>query len=253
RMTTAPATRARPGAGAPASVGLRLDGVTFRYGRYAAPVVDRLSLTVPPDGHLAVVGPSGIGKSTLSRLVSGELRPESGTVSLGGTPVSQLDPALRHRLVAVIPQEAYVFAGTLRENLRYLAGPGPDSELDAAAAATGLAPVVARVGGYDAVLGPDGEDLPAGARQLVALTRVHLSAARLVILDEATCHLDPATEAQVERAFAARPGLLVVIAHRLGSARRARQVLVLGEAEPVVGTPAEVLAASPLYAELADH
>ncbi|MGH3897729.1 MAG: ATP-binding cassette domain-containing protein, partial [Pseudonocardiaceae bacterium] len=177
--------------------------------------------------HLAVIGPSGIGKSTLASLLGGLLVPGRGSVRLGGVDVAQIRAADLRRLVGVIPQEAYVFAGTLRENLSYLAPQATDRALTDAAAALGLAPLIDRLGGLDARLGAGGAELSNGEKQLVALARVYLSPARILILDEATCNLDPKAEARAEAIFARRPGTLVVIAHRISSARRARRVLLL--------------------------
>ena len=148
----------------------------------------------------------------------------------------------------LIPQEAYVFAGTLKENLTYL-HPATKTELDEAAEAIGLAPFVTRLGGYGAAITPAA--LSAGERQLIALTRAYLPPARLVILDEATCHLDPAAEEQAEAAFSRRGGTLIVIAHRISSARRARRILVLDGARPQVGDHSSLLASSAMYADLA--
>jgi len=165
--------------------------------------------------------------------------------------VGQLREADLRKLLCLIPQEAYVFAGTLRENLTFLAaGAGPE-ELDGAVRAVGLEPVVERVGGYGGRVDPAA--LSAGERQLVALTRAYLSPAPVAVLDEATCHLDPAAEARAERAFAARPGTLVVVAHRVSSALRARRVLVLDGARPALGTHQLLLEASPLYRDLVGH
>ncbi len=146
-----------------------------------------------------------------------------------------------------------MFAGTLRENLAYLAPGADDRDLDRAVTAVGLGATVERLGGYGAALGPGGGELSAGERQLVALARVHLSPVTVVLLDEATCHLDPAAEARAEAAFAARAaggGILVVIAHRISSALRARQILVLDGPSPQLGTHESLLASSPLYADL---
>ncbi len=229
------------------------EDLTFAYGEHAEPVVEGLDLTLPHGGHLAVVGPSGAGKSTLANLLAGLERPAHGRVRLGGVPLDRLgEPALR-RVVALIPQEAYVFAGTLRENLAYLAPRAGDSDLDRAAAAVGLGRAVRRLGGYGAVIGPGGRELSAGERQLVALARVYLSPALVVLLDEATANLDPAAEARAERAFARRPGTLVVVAHRVSSALRADRVLLMDGARPVTGTHRCLLAASPLYADLVGY
>lgn len=222
----------------PAAPGTVLDfrDVTFAYGPGAEPVLRGLELTVAAGEHLAVVGPSGIGKSTLAGLAAGLLRPGLGEV--------------RAAAAALVPQEAYVFRGTVRENLGYLrADAVPDAELAAAAAEVGADRLLAALGGPDGVLEPG--ELSSGERQLIALTRTYLAPAGLVLLDEATCHLDPAAEAVAEAAFARRPGgTLVVIAHRISSARRADRVLVLDGARAVCGTHEDLPARSPLYRDL---
>jgi ABC-type multidrug transport system fused ATPase/permease subunit len=223
---------------------LELRDVTFAYGPHAEPVISGLTLTIPPGDHLAVIGPSGIGKSSLAGLLSGMLSPGKGEVLLDGLPVAGLGRTWR----ILIPQEAYVFTGTMRENLTYLYA-ASKTELDEAAEAIGLAPLITRLGGYGAAVNPAA--LSAGERQLIALARAYLPPARLVILDEATCHLDPAAEEQAETAFSRRGGTLVVIAHRISSARRARRTLVLDGARPHVGDHSSLLACSAMYADLA--
>ncbi|MEC3993929.1 ABC transporter ATP-binding protein [Actinacidiphila sp. DG2A-62] len=238
-----PAAPPVPPAGAPAAgtappgVALDLRGVTFAYGPGAQPVLRELDLRVPVGEHLAVVGPSGIGKSTLAGLAAGTLRPGAGSVRTAG-------PAV------LVPQEAYVFRGPVGENLRYLRDrPPADAEVLAAAEAVGAGPLVAALGGLDAEVDPGA--LSAGQRQLLALARTYLAPAGLVLLDEATCHLDPAAEAVAEAAFAARPGgTLVVIAHRISSARRADRVLVLDGTHAVCGTHDDLPARSALYRDL---
>ncbi|MEV0524953.1 ABC transporter ATP-binding protein [Streptomyces sp. NPDC050439] len=234
-------------AGAPA---LQLSSVTFAYGPQAEPVLRDLSLSVPRGGHLAVVGPSGIGKSTLAGLVAGMLEAGSGVVRVDGRSVRGREAAGRRVL---IPQEAYVFSGTVRQNLEYLrADAVSDAELLAAARAVGLSAVIERLGGLAAPVDPAA--LSAGERQLVALTRAHVSYASLALLDEATCHLDPVAEARAEQAFAARPGgTLVVIAHRISSARRADRILVMDGTHAVCGRHEELLATSSLYRELSGN
>lgn len=231
---------------------LTLHDVTFRYGPHAAPVLDGVRLRVAPGEHVALVGPSGTGKSTLALVLAGLARPERGEVRLGSAALPGLDQAWLRRAVALVPQEAYVFAGTVRENLAYLAPGAGDADLDRAVAALGLGPLLHRLGGYDAPLAGPGA-LSAGERQLLTLARVYASPARVVILDEATCHLDPATEERVENAFARREGTLVVIAHRISSALRAERVLVLDGARLRAGRHEELLATSPLYADLVGY
>jgi ATP-binding cassette subfamily C protein len=181
-------------------------GLTFAYSEHAEPVIRDLDLDIPDGDHLAVVGPSGIGKSTLAALMSGMLRPGHGKVLLGGVPVGSLEPGVLPRLRVLNPQEAYVFSGTLRENLAYLDPGAATADIDYAVTAVGASALVARIGSYSAALDPAA--LSDGERQLIALARAYLAPARITILDEATCHLDPAAEARAERAFAQRPGTL---------------------------------------------
>lgn len=238
----------------PGGARVEAHGLTFGYARSPEPVIRDLNLVLQPGEHLAVVGPSGAGKSTLAALIAGVLEPQAGQVRLDGMPVRALvdgvgDDLARHRVL--IPQEAYVFAGTLEENLTYLA-PGADpADVAAAVRAVGAAPLVERLGGYDAPLDP--RDLSAGERQLVALARALLPAPRLALLDEATCHLDPVAEAVAEEAFARRPGTLIVVAHRMSSALRAHRILVMDGTRVVLGTHEELIAVSALYRDLVGH
>ncbi len=231
-----------------------LRGVTFAYGPGAAPVLETLDLVVRPGEHLAVVGPSGIGKSTLTALLAGMLSPGAGTVLVAG------EPALREPGAGgpdprrtLLPQQAYVFTGTVRENLTHLAAspdgrlPG-DAQVRRAVARLGLDVLVARLGGLDGEVSP--RLLSRGESQHLALAAAYLSPAPLLLLDEATCHLDPRTEERAERVLADRTGTLVVVAHRISSAARADRVLVLDGTRAVCGTHAELPARSPLYRDL---
>ncbi|MET9831082.1 ABC transporter ATP-binding protein [Streptomyces sp. NPDC006385] len=244
---TPTARPAHPATAPSAPPALSLASVTFAYGPAAAPVIEELDLTVPPGAHLAVVGASGIGKSTLTSLIAGLVEPARGTVRLGGHPVPGPEAAA---LRVLIPQEAYVFTGTLAENLGHLRpDPVPEAELLAAADAVGLLPLLEALGGPGATVDPAA--LCAGERQLVALTRAYLSRAPLALLDEATCHLDARAEERAERAFADRPGgTLVVVAHRISSARRADHVLVMDGPRTAYGTHDELLCRSTAYRDL---
>ncbi|MGW1195127.1 ATP-binding cassette domain-containing protein [Streptomyces sp. NPDC002536] len=249
RLTAEPPQPAPPlpATAAPDAPAVALRGVTFAHGPHADPVVDRLDLDLPHGSHLAVVGLSGIGKSTLAALVAGVLEPQRGEVEVCGIPARA---RAARDLRALIPQEAYVFSGTVGDNVRYLRTDAvPDREVLAAADAVGAGELLDRLGGLSAPLVPG--ELSAGERQHIALVRAYLSPAPVVLLDEAACHLDPAAEARAERAFAARPGgTLVVIAHRAGSARRAGRVLVMDGARTTAGTHAELLQRSAFYRDL---
>ncbi|WP_432942830.1 ABC transporter ATP-binding protein [Kribbella sp. CA-253562] len=231
----------------PPESSIRTHGLTFAYGPAAEPVIDGLDLTVAEGEHLAVVGPSGIGKSTLAGLICGMLEPTDGQVLIGGVPASDVSPQTR----ALIPQEAYVFSATVMENLNYLLPDASASEVQQAIDAVGSGALVDRLGGLQAQVKPN--DLSAGERQLIALTRAYLSPAPLVVLDEATCFLDPDAERRAEEAFATRGGTLVVIAHRISSAQRARKILVMDGNRATLGTHTSLLSSSPLYQELQGH
>ncbi|WP_326703672.1 ABC transporter ATP-binding protein [Streptomyces cyaneofuscatus] len=223
-----------------------LRAVTFAYGPAAHPVLDRLSLSVAPGEHLAVVGPSGSGKSTLAAVLAGVEAPTGGAVLWHGRPVRGADAT---SVRVLLPQHAYVFTGSLRDNLRYLRPDASDRSIAAMIDALGLDPLLSRLGSLDAALEPD--RLSQGERQLVALGRAYLAAPPLTVLDEATSRLDPAAETRAERAFAALPGALVVVAHRLSSARRADRILVMDGPRTRCGTSAELLRTSALYRDLA--
>ncbi|HEX6538941.1 MAG TPA: ABC transporter ATP-binding protein [Candidatus Dormibacteraeota bacterium] len=229
---------------------LAIHNLTFAYSATAAPVIHGLELTVDRGDHLAIVGPSGAGKSTLAGLIAGLLHPQAGSVQIGGVDAM----AARHHgsvLRALIPQEAYVFPGTVLENVTYLDAGAPRAAVDHAIAVIGAAPLVERLGGCDAMIDPAA--LSAGERQLITLVRAYVSKAQLVILDEATCHLDPDAEARAELAFSHRSGAVIVIAHRISSALRARRVLLLDGGAAWAGTHDELLQASPLYRDLVGH
>ncbi|MER7251585.1 ABC transporter ATP-binding protein [Kribbella sp. NPDC000426] len=223
---------------------VRLQGLTFAYGPKAEPVLDKLELTIPEGEHLAVVGPSGIGKSTLAGLVCGMLTPTNGRLLLGGAPPTEVATEELAKTRVLIPQEAYVFSGSVHDNLTYLLPDATTAQVRHAVEAVGATQLIDRLDDIK-----PGE-LSAGEKQLIALVRAYLSPAPLVVLDEATCFLDPEAERQAEEAFAKRNGTLIVIAHRISSALRARRILVLDGNKAAIGTHASLMRTSRLYRDL---
>jgi ATP-binding cassette subfamily C protein len=234
-----------------AAPALTVSKLSFRYGPHSDPVIADLDLTIGRDELLAIVGPSGAGKSTLVNLLAGLLPPDAGAVALLGRPLETIPAHQLPRLRALIPQEAYVFAGSVRENVAYLRPDASDTEIAAAADQLGATGLLDALGGLDAPVTP--AHLSASRRQLLALVRAYLSPAPVLLLDEATCHLDHAAERRAEAAFRARPGAVILVAHRIGSARRADRVLLLDGDRTDLGTHDELAARSPQYAELVGH
>ncbi|MGH7685952.1 MAG: ABC transporter ATP-binding protein [Candidatus Dormibacteria bacterium] len=225
---------------------VQIEDLTFAYSPAAEPVANDLNLTIAHGDHIAIVGPSGAGKSTLASLIAGLLAPSAGAVRIGSMSAAQMRRAAATQRV-LIPQEAYVFSASLLENITYLNPGASRASVERAVAA--LAPELAeRIGGLDAPVDPAA--LSAGERQLITLVRAYVSDAPVIVLDEATCHLDPHTEAEVEAAFARRDGTLIVIAHRISSAQRAKRVLLLDRGDALIGTHEELVNRSRLYCTL---
>ncbi|MBN1094694.1 ABC transporter ATP-binding protein [Blastococcus sp. TML/C7B] len=233
---------------------VHLDDVTFAYTGAPEAALRNVTMTVAPGETLALVGETGAGKSTVVKLVARFYDPTSGAVCVDGADLRSLDLLqYRHRL-GVVPQEAYLFEGTVRDAIAYGRPDATDAEVEAAARAVGAHDMVAGLPkGYRTRVGERGRSLSAGQRQLLALARAELVDPDVLLFDEATASLDLATEAAVTRAAdaVARRRTTLVVAHRLTTAARADRVAVLVHGRLVeIGTHDELLAAGGAYAAL---
>ena len=204
------------------------DAVSFRYGRRE--VLHHITATVPPGNTVAIVGPTGSGKSTMMKLVARMYEPTSGVITSGGLPIARMDTGKWRRKLGYVPQEAYLFAGTVAENIAYGYPDATPEEITEAVRRVGALRALARLPqGLNTPIRERGSNISSGQRQLLALARAEMTTPRILLLDEATATLDPATEKTIVQATdrVRRERTTVVVAHRLDTARRADNILVI--------------------------
>ncbi len=235
--------------------------VTFKDVRFAyptrsdTPVLDGLSFHVKPGEKVALVGPSGAGKSTIFHLILRFYDPQSGTIAFDGINVPEVDPAELRSRIALVPQDAVVFAASVRENIRFGRPDACDAEIEAAAHAAHATEFIQRMPqGYETLVGERGIMLSGGQRQRIAIARAILRQAPLLLLDEATSALDAESETLVQQALEKlmQTRTSIVIAHRLATVQSCDRILVLDQGRIVEeGRHAALIAAGGLYARLA--
>ncbi|MFF1446175.1 ABC transporter ATP-binding protein [Streptomyces sp. NPDC058295] len=233
---------------------VRFEGVSFRYDDRGGPVLDGIDIDVPAGGSLAVVGPTGAGKSTLGYLVPRLYDVTGGRVTLDGVDVRDLDFDTLARAVGVVSQETYLFHATVADNLRFAKPDATDEELHAAARAAQIHDHIAALpDGYDTVVGERGHRFSGGEKQRLAIARTILRDPPVLILDEATSALDTRTERAVQDAIDALSAnrTTLTIAHRLSTIRGADQIVVLDAGQVAErGTHEELLERGGRYAAL---
>ncbi|GGU70043.1 ABC transporter ATP-binding protein [Lentzea flava] len=242
------------GAAVPAGSGLALEfrDVWFRY--RDRPVLRGVSFTVEPRSHVAVVGLSGAGKSTVFSLIERFYEPDSGVVLANGSDIRDFSRDQWRSRIALVDQDSTVLNGTLRDNLSYAAPHSSDRDLHEVLELANLSELVARLpDGLNTPLGERGRALSGGERQRIALARALLTRPDLLLLDEPTAHLDPVNERALHRAIrhAAQECALLVIAHRLSTIRQADRIVVLRAGEVIAqDTHDELLGINNFYTTL---
>ncbi|WP_229400669.1 ABC transporter ATP-binding protein [Micromonospora okii] len=232
--------------GGPGRGAVEFRRVSFGY-RAGAPILAGVELTVPAGQTVALVGPTGAGKSTVAKLLARFHDPDAGTVTLDGVDLRDLADAELRRAVVLVTQENHLFSGSVAENIRFGRPDADDAAVEAAARAVGAHDFIAALPeGYATEVRRRGGRLSAGQRQLVAFARAFIADPRVLILDEATSSLDAPTERLVQRALATvlRERTALVIAHRLSTVETADRVLVLDGGEVVEDGPPGRLARS---------
>lgn len=231
---------------------IAVQDVRFKYGPISPLVVRGISLNIAPGEFLAVVGKSGSGKSTLVKLLVGLYDPTEGSVSYDGADLRQLDVTSVRKQVGVVTQDSQLFSGTIRDNLLLI---DPNLPLEAAIRAARLAhlhdDIIAMPMGYETPLGDRGSSMSGGQRQRLALARALVGQPKILVLDEATSHLDTSTERAVQDSLNSLQCTRIVIAHRLSTIIRADRIVVLQEGQIVeVGSHAQLLSRNGVYSQL---
>jgi ATP-binding cassette subfamily B protein len=230
-------------------------GASFRY-RPDEPLIEDLSLVAEPGQTVAIVGPTGAGKTTLVNLIMRFYELDAGRITLDGVDITTLRRDALRGEIGMVLQDAWLFGGTIRDNIRYGRPDATDEEVLEAAKATFVERFVHSLpDGYDTVIDDEGSNISAGEKQLITIARAFLAEPSLLILDEATSSVDTRTEVLVQRAMAALRAnrTSFVIAHRLSTIRDADLILVMEHGRIVEqGTNRELLEAGGAYRRLYD-
>ena len=231
---------------------VELRHITFGYSRLAPPVVKDFSMTLTPGSRVAIVGGSGSGKSTISKLIAGLYQPWEGEILIEGNPIGEIPREVLSGSLAVVDQEIILFEDTVANNIRMWDETIEDFEVILAARDAQLHDdIIQRPGGYQGMIAENGRDLSGGQRQRMEIARVLAQDPSIIILDEATSALDAKTEYDVVKAIQDRGITCIVIAHRLSTIRNCDEILVLDKGQVAEhGTHEELLQKGGIYADL---
>lgn len=254
-FATKPSVTQKPGAEVlPPILGeITFDGVTFGYDP-ARPVLAHVDLTIAAGETFALVGPTGAGKSTIAKLVTRFYDPTAGSVLVDGHDIRDVTFESLRTQLGVVPQESFLFAGSIRDNIAFARPEATTDEILEACQAVGIGDLIDRLPeGLDTPCHERGVTLSSGERQLIALARAFLAQPRVLILDEATSNLDLATEGKIEQALdrLLEGRTAILIAHRLNTAMRADRIAVIDEGHIVeLGSPEELARQGGRFAEM---